>query len=43
MNDTVQETAMTPLGYVFMITAWTIVLALAGYCFKRILTDNDDE
>ena len=41
MEDAVRETAMTPVGYAFMLTAWTIIIALAAYCFKRILTEED--
>jgi hypothetical protein len=41
MENAVRETAMTPVGYTFMLTAWTVILALAIYCFKRILTEDD--
>lgn len=33
---------MTTNGWIFMITSITFVLLLTGWCFKRVLADDDE-
>ncbi len=30
-------------GWIFMITAWTIILSMAFFCFSRILKKDSDK
>lgn len=43
MEEAVRETAMTGTGYAFMLAAWATIITLASYCFKRILTEDDQD
>ena len=31
---------MTTQGYLFMALAWAVILALTGFCYKKILFDD---
>ena len=31
---------MTLYGYLFMALAWTVIIALTGFCYKKLLFDD---
>ncbi len=31
---------MTPYGYLFMGLAWVVIIALTGFCYKKLLFDD---
>jgi len=40
VETVVRETAMTVVGYMFMLVSWTVIIGAAVYCFSRILGDH---
>lgn len=34
---------MNTLGILFMVTSWTVIIALTIYCFQKILTEKEEK